>query len=49
MMLHPNQLLDMKRIKNGGYTPRWRLTTIEMIERIFKINDTSMKFGGFKG
>jgi len=37
LMLHPKNRLDMKNIQYGGYNPRWRLTTIEMLEVIFII------------
>jgi len=30
-------LVDITKIQSGGYNPRWRLTTIEMLERIFQI------------
>jgi len=36
-MLYPKQLLHMRKIQYGGYNPRWRLATIEMLERIFQI------------
>src|SRR6218665_1935987 len=35
-ILYPKQLLDMQKIQYGGYNPRWRLTTIEMLEKIFQ-------------
>src|SRR6218665_2926095 len=45
---YPKQLLHMTKIQYGGYNPRWRLTTIEMLKNLSS-NDTTMKFCGFKG
>ena len=37
MMLYSKQTCRLEKFQYGGYNPRWRLTTIEMIERIFQI------------
>ena len=33
MMLYPKNLLTREKIQYGGYNPRWRLTTTEMLEK----------------
>jgi len=35
MMLYPKKLVDTKKIQYGGYNPRWRLATTEMVEKSF--------------
>jgi len=30
-MSYPKKHLDMKKIQYGGYNPRWRLATIEIL------------------